>query len=433
MRDPARTDGAVIRDLPVSGEMIIWQNEHYPDIVKGGGGARNTRHITASMARAGAEVRILARNVHGARIESSVIDGTPVTYYPRHWLSDRLWPIRGTVEAFLSHRVIGTVIHGSTLNFCIDPEFVFVMKRVARGVPVICRVEGTRAGDRASWHSLLARPGDRGTGRRGLLSRLARFQDDELNRRAWESSDGLIVKSRLILNELVRWYGIGQEKIRIIPNGVDFAHYANASVPSPVMDEIRRPPGAQAVAFVGRLSTVKNLALLLRAFARVIRPTPPILLIVGEGEERNTLEDLARQLSISARVRFLGHKDDVAPYLAAADVFVLPSLYETIANCLLEAMSAGVPCIALRPDGKRIRTSSDEVISSEETGVLVDEDAEALASAINAMLANPNAGKAMAERAQALVRARFDWDSCARAYVDFGRDLRSSDRKHVRA
>ncbi|MFO1362585.1 MAG: glycosyltransferase [Burkholderiales bacterium] len=86
--------------------------------------------------------------------------------------------------------------------------------------------------------TLLARPGDQGTGRRGLLSRLARFQDDRVEPSCMGSSDGLIVKSRLILDELVRWYGIGQEKIRIIPNGVDFAHYANASVPSPVMDEI---------------------------------------------------------------------------------------------------------------------------------------------------------------------------------------------------
>ncbi|MFO1362584.1 MAG: hypothetical protein U1F45_08915 [Burkholderiales bacterium] len=61
--------------------------------------------------------------------------------------------------------------------------------------------------------------------------------------------------------------------------------------------------------------------------------------------------------------------------------------------------------------------------------MLVDEDTEALAIAINAVLANPNAGKAMADRAQALVRARFDWDSCARAYVDFGRDLRPSDQQ----
>lgn len=414
-------------------ELIIWQNEHYPDIVKGGGGARNTRHITASMTRKGAQVRILARNVEGAELESTRIDGINVTYYPRHRLAERLWPIRGAVDAFLAHRIVEPAIRGCTLNFCIDPEFVFVMKRVASTVPVICRVEGTRAGDRASWHTLLSWTGERSGNRRGLLRRLASFQDDELNRRAWRSSDGLIVKSRLILDELVNWYGITREKVRIIPNGVDFAHYASASVPAQVVAEIGKPQGAQVVAFVGRLSTVKNLALLLKAFAQVTRPTPPILLIIGDGEDRPQLEELALQLGLSGRVRFVGHKDDVAPYLVAADVFVLSSLYETIANCLLEAMSAGVPCVALRPDGKRIRTSSDEVITPDVTGLLVEENSEALARAIEAVLANPDFGKGMAVRAQALVQATFDWNSCAQAYINFGRELRANGCRPVLA
>lgn len=403
-------------------EKVVWQNEHYPDIVKGGGGARNTRHITAAMARQGASVTILARNVNRSALESTTIEGIQTTYYPRHALSERLWPIRGGLEAALMHRIIGPLVAGSTINFCIDPEFVFGMKRIAPHTPVICRVEGTRAGDRASWHTLL--PGSRAA--RGVLGRIARLQDDELNRRAWLKSDGLIVKSRLILDELVEWYRIPEFKIRTIPNGVDFSHYAQARVPTTVAEEIGNRSGAQVIAFVGRLSTVKNLALLMRSFSELTRPNPPLLMIIGDGEDRLELEALADQLGIRARVRFLGHKDDVAPYLAASDVFVLSSLYETIANCLLEAMSAGIPCVALRPDGKRVRTSSDEVITPNVTGLLVDEDVHALASGINSMLDNPSWARGMASTAQEVIRKRFDWDSCAGAYLAFGAELRAA-------
>lgn len=405
-------------------ERVIWQNEHYPDIVKGGGGARNTRHITASMVQHGCALKILARNVNGQSFSSAQVDGIEVVYYPRHPVAERLWPIRGILDALLLHRIVGPTIRNSTLNFCIDPEFVFAMKRVSPDVPVICRVEGTRAGDRASWHSLLKRPAQASV-RRSMTARTLSLQDDELNRRAWLKSDGLVVKSRLILEELVNWYRIPETKIRIIPNGVDYAHYAHAVAQDDVLQAIGKTNGQHVVTFVGRLSTVKNLALLIRAFSMLARSDRALLMIIGDGEDRPQLEGLAEQLGVRPRVRFVGHKDDVAPYLAVTDVFVLTSLYETIANCLLEAMSAAVPCIALKPDGKRVRTSSDEVIKPHATGLLVEEDAVALAAAIDSVLANREAATEMGAKGQQLVRETFDWNSCAESYLAFGTELRA--------
>lgn len=105
---------------------------------------------------------------------------------------------------------------------------------------------------------------------------------------------------------------------------------------------------------VGRLSREKGHADLVEAFRRMRElagPIPLRLILVGEGPERSRIEQLCRSLNLIDAVTLTGQQDDVSPYYAIADVFVLPSHSEGSPNVLLEAMAAGVPVVATSVGG----------------------------------------------------------------------------------
>ena len=97
---------------------------------------------------------------------------------------------------------------------------------------------------------------------------------------------------------------------------------------------------------IGRLGNQKNQAFLLKVYAQINRKnTDSVLLIAGEGSLRAELEKQPAELGLSDRVRFLGNRTDIPELLSAADVFLLPSLFEGLPFTLIEAQNSGLPCI----------------------------------------------------------------------------------------
>jgi glycosyltransferase involved in cell wall biosynthesis len=139
----------------------------------------------------------------------------------------------------------------------------------------------------------------------------------------------------------------------------------------------RRTPAAGAKAelglaekivllYLGRLAPQKALPDLLAALAQALPSRPDLhLLLLGQGEERAMLEAKARELALGGHVSFVGNVNDVQRYIDASDLFVLPSLAEGISNALLEAMAAGMPCIASAVGG------TPEVLEQGDCGVLI--------------------------------------------------------------
>jgi glycosyltransferase involved in cell wall biosynthesis len=131
---------------------------------------------------------------------------------------------------------------------------------------------------------------------------------------------------------------------------------------------------------VGRLSRVKDYATLLRAFAAL--PGEPILQIAGSGPEEQFLRNLAVKLNIANRTEFLGFRRDIQPLLAAADAFVLSSLWEGLPMSVLEASAATLPVVATDGPGTR------ETIQPGTTGLIVPVgDAAALTKAMAQIMA----------------------------------------------
>jgi len=204
--------------------------------------------------------------------------------------------------------------------------------------------------------------------------------------------------SRLALEQ-----GAPAAKLCVIRNGTDIKRFAFTG---------GRADGPAVT--VARLSAEKDIESLLRAAAMVAAEDNAFRLdIAGDGPRRAPLEALSRELGVSQRVRFLGQVDDVPRLLAAASLFVLPSLTEGIALTLLEAMACGLPTVATRVGG------NPEVVADTQSGLLVPPQSPAqLAQAILQLRRNPQRARQMGEAGRRRVETVFDVRSMVGQYQD---------------
>ncbi|MCP4607487.1 MAG: glycosyltransferase family 4 protein [Planctomycetes bacterium] len=156
--------------------------------------------------------------------------------------------------------------------------------------------------------------------------------------------------------------------IIIVPNGIDFERFKNLS-----KDEVRCDLKANAddrlVICVSGFRPVKGVRYLIEAMQIITQKNRSIkLLLAGDGPEEESLKELVRQLNLDACVDFLGQLpyNDVPRYMAASDLFVLPSLSEGFPNVGLEAMASGLPVVATNVRGL------SEIIEDGENGFLVE-------------------------------------------------------------
>ncbi len=163
-------------------------------------------------------------------------------------------------------------------------------------------------------------------------------------------------------------------------------------------------PGADPlVVAVGRLIPAKGHKYLLQAMPAVLAQLPKARLVVaGGGWLDGSLKKAAQDLGVSHAVSFLGSRDDVPELLAAADIFVMPSLYEGAGVALVEACAVGVASIATRVGGL------PEVIEDGRTGLIVEpQSPDALVSAIVRLARDPTMRAAMGSEARRHVKATF--------------------------
>ena len=187
---------------------------------------------------------------------------------------------------------------------------------------------------------------------------------------------------------------VGGAKVHLIPNGVDTARFA----PAP-----RSARGARNVLYVGRLSPEKNLGSIVDAAARLANHFELRLTFVGDGPARADLEAETRRRNVAAEFVPVVEHRRVPAFLTAADAFVLPSYTEGHPKILLEAMSAGVPCIASDVTGNRA------IIETGVSGLLFDlGDPGALAGALARVLGDPASARELGARARARAVERYD-------------------------
>ncbi|HEX9274425.1 MAG TPA: glycosyltransferase family 4 protein [Candidatus Binatia bacterium] len=398
---------------------ILWQNEHYPDVIKGGGGAINTYYITKCLAELGHSVEIVARGSRNGVITRDDHAGISIFRMPGLGLPGPLWPIWPLLEPRYLRPILAPVLSPFNGFVCVDAAYAICMKQLFPRVPLVFRVEGTRKGYEAAVPSDGEEKNRLPDIKRRILERLLAFENDFMDKRAWNQCDAAVVKSEFMKKDLLDLYRVPERKIHVIPNGVDFCRYSSAQ-PGCLASELRdHDEDRLVILYCGRLVKMKNLPYLFRAVSLMRRKAQCVTVVLGDGEEKESLQMEARALGIASQVKFLGHTEHVENYFAASDIFVLPSTYEPFGNALLEAMSAGLPCLALRPDFVNVRNASREIISDGETGYLVDPNNPGeLAAKLDYLVSHPEQRKNAGQQGKALIRTKFSWTQCASRYVE---------------
>lgn len=237
--------------------------------------------------------------------------------------------------------------------------------------------------------------------RTGALGRLAQIAVDNRTARlcTWIVAVSDATRTALVAQ------GYPPDRTITVHNGIEARDAAEPAALAPA------PPGPVLLE-VGRLCDVKGQRELIAALPR-LACTDVTLLLAGEdieagGAYRSALERQARQLGVADRVRFLGRRDDVPALLAASDALVLPSSVEGLPLVVLEAMAAGRPVVATAVGG------TPEAVVDGETGLLVPPgDVDALAEAVDSLLAAPERARRLGEAGRRRVRERFDADAAA--------------------
>lgn len=193
-----------------------------------------------------------------------------------------------------------------------------------------------------------------------------------------------------------------------IPNAVDVDLFRPDLDPRPIRQQVGVPAGWHVLLFVAALDRAhhtKGLPRLLRALQRM-RHRNVVLIVVGDGDLRASYEAEARRLGVAARVAFVGavQHAQLPPYYAAADVLVLPSVAEPFGLVLIEAMACGRPVVAHDVPGAR------SIVTHAVDGLVVPLSVpEALAEALDTLLADPARRAQMGAAGRHKVCARYTW------------------------
>jgi glycosyltransferase involved in cell wall biosynthesis len=195
---------------------------------------------------------------------------------------------------------------------------------------------------------------------------------------------------------------VPQEKIAVIPNGLNLQQFKPRQARSPL----------RKVIVVANLRAEKGHDVLVDAAAIVGRRFPDATFeIVGDGPERARLVARAREAGVAGVCTFLGHRDDVPARLGASDIFVLPSRSEAFPNAVLEAMATGLPVVASGVGGIL------ELVDDGRTGLLVpSDDPAALADRLCGLMANPSLGATLGGAARAEVEGHYSFDRMVSAF-----------------
>jgi glycogen synthase len=259
-----------------------------------------------------------------------------------------------------------------------------------------------------------------------------------VERTAYQNADGVVAVSESMREDVRGLYGVPDERIRVIPNGIDPEQYR----PTPDLRVLLRygiEPNTPYLLFVGRITRQKGILHLVNALP-FLQPGVQVVLCAGapDTEEigREMAERVERARAATANpilwVRQMVPREDIIALYSQAAVFVCPSVYEPFGIINLEAMACGTPVVASAVGGIR------EVVVPGETGLLVSFEAKGdgdfepkdparfareLAETIDILLHDPERRAWMGERARERVERFFSWASVARRTVAFYQEL----------
>ena len=215
--------------------------------------------------------------------------------------------------------------------------------------------------------------------------------------------------SEYLREETCRAFGCEGLEIDVIHNFIDPDVYNREKYPPLLKKQFGE--SKPILMHVSNFRAVKRVRDVVRIFAEVNREVPSVLVMIGDGPDRPAAEEEARILGVEQSVSFLGKLDQIAPLLAAADLFLLPSQSESFGLSALEALASGVPVVGSDAGGL------PEVIRDGETGILCPAgDVPGMAAAALEILQDPKRWSEMSKLASRDARERFSRDAIVTKY-----------------
>jgi glycosyltransferase involved in cell wall biosynthesis len=221
-------------------------------------------------------------------------------------------------------------------------------------------------------------------------------------------------KKIVAVSEAVKNYSMSRDKIKekkitVIDNGINLEEFSSITE-----KEFADPP---VIGVVGRLETQKGHEYLFEAL-NMLKTTPWILWVVGDGSLKGSLERLAKDLNLRERIIFLGARRNIPEILSQMDIFVLPSLWEGLGLAVLEAAAAGKPIIASSVGG------IPEIIKNGETGILVEaKNVKSLADGLEHVLLGEQEAIMMGQRARESVKEKYSLERMTGLYEKLYKNL----------
>lgn len=200
-----------------------------------------------------------------------------------------------------------------------------ILKKSGRDIPFITTLHGTDI-------TLV--------GRDGTYAPVVTFSINE--------SDAITAVSDSLREETLRSFSIEKE-IHVIPNFVDVKRFHQTDKNH--FKQMLAPDGERILVHVSNFRPVKRVPDVIRIFAEVKKEVPAKLLMIGDGPDRQMVEEMSRNLGIYNDVRFLGKQEQISEILSIADLFLLPSETESFGLSALEAMACSVPVISTNAGG----------------------------------------------------------------------------------
>lgn len=347
-----------------------------------GGAERQLAALLPLLRARGVQASVITRRYPGMN-PSEILDGTPVYRVP-------LLPTKtGAAAAYVTGalwqlaRLRPDVIHAFEL---LSPASAALTAKKLWQIPVAAKVlRGGRLGD---------------------VDKLRRRIFGETRLRSLRQEIDAFITISAEIDAEIASLGVAPAHRFFIPNGVDTTRFAppSASRKADLRRSLNLPLNAPVLLYAGRLVPEKRVEQLLEIWPALRRQFPDaLLLILGDGPEKNRL-----QAASSPGLLFPGLIEEIAPYLQAADIFVLPSATEGLSNAMLEALAVGLTVIVTAVGG------APDVIAHGQNGLLIaPDDLPALQNALEVALSNPQLRAALGRAGRETILTRYSLQQTA--------------------
>jgi glycosyltransferase involved in cell wall biosynthesis len=387
--------------------IILLSNAFYPNI---GGIENSLHHLAKSYHKLGYKVDILVGDVNQVNEQClpqfEVLDGINVHRFGVFNRNMRYPLVRSIMRFIDMRKKLKRLCDSNTLGIISRYHDTTVMAKIVCDVPVIYLVPGVVKEQDKPRNTFI------GGGKRQYIKQWLRLcLHHFMQQFAFRKADSILVFSKNMKMQIEGCFQRLKPQIDITKPGVDCARFY------PVDEDIKRslkqtlnlPESGPILLGVGRLVTAKGFHHLIAALPYCPQAT---VVILGEGPERASLENLAVKLAVSDRVIFTGAVAEPNLYYQAADVFMMTSLYEPLGQIILEAIASGLPVIAFSKQAM-VDTATEELLLDSQCMFIDNTSPIYLSNGINTLLNDALLRGQLSINGRKLAVDSFNWLSLA--------------------